>query len=56
MHTHDIIDNWNEKLAENIKSILSSTVTAGFAVGSFFLSGLTGHLIKFRRSILDVVQ
>jgi hypothetical protein len=41
MPTHDIIDNRNEKLAEHIKRVLSSTERARFAVGYFFLSGLT---------------
>ena len=38
---HDIIDNQQEKLAEHINQILDSTETAKFAVGYFFLSGLT---------------
>ncbi len=41
MPTHDIIDNRNEKLVDHIKRILSSTDRARFAVGYFFLSGLT---------------
>src|SRR5450755_4384965 len=41
MPTHDIIDNRNEKLVDHIKRILSSTDKARFAVGYFFLSGLT---------------
>jgi len=41
MPTHDIIDNRNEKLVDHIKRILSSTEAARFAVGYFFLSGLT---------------
>ncbi len=41
MPIHDIIDNRNEKLVDHIKSILSSTDRARFAVGYFFLSGLT---------------
>src|SRR5271157_5120197 len=41
MPTHDIIDNRNEKLVDHIKRILSSTERARFAVGYFFLSGLT---------------
>ncbi|MGD0010436.1 MAG: hypothetical protein ABSE93_18050 [Terriglobia bacterium] len=41
MPTHDIIDNRNEKLVGHIKGILSSTERARFAVGYFFLSGLT---------------
>ena len=41
MPTHDIIDNRNEKLVDHINRILSSTDEARFAVGYFFLSGLT---------------
>jgi len=41
MPTHDIIDNRNEKLVDHINRILSSTDAARFAVGYFFLSGLT---------------
>ena len=41
MPTHDIIDNRNEKLVDHINSILNSTDSARFAVGYFFLSGLT---------------
>src|SRR5207249_2408803 len=40
MPTHDIIDNRTEKLVDNINRILSSTESARFAVGYFFLSGL----------------
>src|SRR5438094_3676430 len=40
MPTHDIIDNRSEKLVEHINRILSSTESARFAVGYFFLSGL----------------
>ena len=40
MTIHDIIDNRNEKLVEHINQILSSTQSAKFAVGYFFLSGL----------------
>ena len=39
--THDIIDNRNEKLVDHINSILASSIRARFAVGYFFLSGLT---------------
>ncbi len=39
MPAHDIIDNRNEKLAENINTILDSTEAARFAVGYFFLCG-----------------
>jgi hypothetical protein len=38
---HDIIDNRQEKLADHINRILGSTEAARFAVGYFFLSGLT---------------
>ena len=41
MPSHDIIDNRNEKLVDHIKRILSSIDRARFAVGYFFLSGLT---------------
>lgn len=41
MPAHDIIDNRNEKLVDHINQILSSTEAARFAVGYFFLSGLT---------------
>src|SRR5881409_2194189 len=40
MPTHDIIDNRNEKLVDHINRILTSTESARFAVGYFFLSGL----------------
>ena len=38
---HDIIDNRNEKLVDNVNLILESTDHARFAVGYFFLSGFT---------------
>jgi len=41
MPAHDIIDNRLEKLADHINRILGSTAAARFAVGYFFLSGLT---------------
>ncbi len=41
MPTHDIIDNRNEKLVDHINQILSSSESAKFAVGYFFLSGFT---------------
>jgi len=41
MPAHDIIDNRSEKLVDHINRILSSTESARFAVGYFFLSGLT---------------
>ena len=37
---HDIIDNRNEKLVDNIEMILSTSEKASFAVGYLFLSGL----------------
>src|SRR5207249_3489951 len=40
MPAHDIIDNRREKLVDHINRILSSTESARFAVGYFFLSGL----------------
>jgi hypothetical protein len=40
MPKHDIIDNRREKLVDHINRILSSTESARFAVGYFFLSGL----------------
>src|SRR6266542_6568241 len=40
MPAHDIIDNRKEKLVDHINHILSSTESARFAVGYFFLSGL----------------
>ena len=46
MPTHDIIDNRNEKLVDHINRILSSTEAARFAVGYFFLSGLTSIVEK----------
>jgi len=51
MPLHDIIDNRNEKLVDHINRILSSTEAARFAVGYFFLSGLTciaGRLERVR--------
>ncbi len=41
MPTHDIIDNRKEILVDHINSILGSTECGRFAVGYFFLSGLT---------------
>lgn len=40
MPRHDIIDNRQERLVDHINRILSSTESARFAVGYFFLSGL----------------
>lgn len=41
MPLHDIIDNRNQKLVDQIKCILDSSSAAHFAVGYFFLSGFT---------------
>lgn len=41
MPTHDIIDNRNQKLVDQINCILDSSSSAHFAVGYFFLSGFT---------------
>jgi hypothetical protein len=41
MPTHDIIDNRKEILVDHINRILCSTESGRFAVGYFFLSGLT---------------
>lgn len=38
---HDIIDNRNQKLVDQINCILHSSSSAHFAVGYFFLSGFT---------------
>ena len=47
MSTHDIIDNRKEILVDHTNRILSSTEAARFAVGYFFLSGLTSVAGKF---------
>ncbi|MBI4218645.1 MAG: helicase, partial [Chloroflexi bacterium] len=39
--SHDIIDNQNERLVDQINRILGTTDAARFAVGYFFVSGLT---------------
>jgi len=44
-----IIDNRNEKLVDHINRILSSTGAARFAVGYFFLSGLTSVAEKLTK-------
>src|SRR4030043_257186 len=49
MPTHDIIDNQNEKLVDHINRILSSTGAGRFAVGYFFLSGLTSIAEKLAK-------
>ena len=41
MPTHDIIDNRERKLVDQINRILDSSSAAHFAVGYFFLSGFT---------------
>ncbi|MCC5627689.1 phospholipase D-like domain-containing protein [Nostoc sphaeroides CHAB 2801] len=41
MPIHDIIDNRNQKLVDQINCILDSSSAAHFAVGYFFLSGFT---------------
>lgn len=48
MPTHDIIDNRHEKLVDHINRILPSTDRAKFAVGYFFLSGLTSIAEKLK--------
>src|SRR4030042_3772482 len=48
MPTHDIIDNRKEILVDHINRILSSTEMARFAVGYFFLSGLTSIADKLK--------
>ena len=40
MPTHDIIDNREEVLLEYVKGLLRDSVSAKFAVGYFFTSGL----------------
>lgn len=40
MPTHDIIDNREQRLVDHIRQILSTTDSARFAVGYFFVSGL----------------
>lgn len=49
MPAHDIIDNRNEKLVDHINLILSSCELARFAVGYFFLSGLTSIAEKLAK-------
>ena len=39
--SHDIVDNRQEKLVDQINRILSTSESAHFAVGYFFLSGFT---------------
>ncbi|MCC5597775.1 hypothetical protein [Nostoc favosum] len=41
MPIHDIIDNRNQKLVDQINCILDSSAAAHFAVGYFFISGFT---------------
>ncbi len=40
MPTHDIIDNREEVLLEHVKNLLRNSVSAKFAVGYFFTTGL----------------
>ncbi|MFA4916087.1 MAG: helicase-related protein [Syntrophales bacterium] len=49
MPAHDIIDNRQEKLVDHINRILDSRDAARFAVGYFFLSGLTAISEKLSR-------
>jgi hypothetical protein len=47
MPAHNIIDNRREKLVDHIARILETSEAARFAVGYFFLSGLTvDNLLK----------
>ena len=48
MPAHDIIDNRKEILVDHINLILHSTESARFAVGYFFLSGLTSIAEKLK--------
>ncbi len=48
MPTHDIIDNRKEILVDHINKILCSTEAGRFAVGYFFLSGLTSIAEKLK--------
>ena len=48
MPAHDIIDNRKEILVDHINRILSSTEAVRFAVGYFFLSGLTSIAEKLK--------
>jgi len=47
--SHDIVDNRNRKLIDEINTILDTTEMARFAVGYFFLSGLTGIAEKLSK-------
>lgn len=49
MPAHDIIDNRQERLVDHINRILDSSNAAHFAVGYFFLSGLTAISDKLSR-------
>jgi len=44
MPTHDITGNRKEILVDHVNHIIGSTEAARFAVGYFFLSGLTPAL------------
>ena len=46
MPTHDIIDDRNERLVDDINRTFASTESARFAVGYFFLSGLTSIAVR----------
>ncbi|MBU2262803.1 MAG: hypothetical protein KKF02_12900 [Proteobacteria bacterium] len=57
MPAHSIIDNRREKLVDHINRILETSEAARFAVGYFFLSGLTAiseklSYIKERRLLI----
>ena len=43
MPTHDIIDNRTERLIDHLNQVLGTSESARFAVGYFFLSGLTSN-------------
>jgi len=47
--SHDIVDNRNRILIDEINTILDTTEMARFAVGYFFLSGLTGIAEKLAK-------
>jgi hypothetical protein len=59
MSLHDIIDNRREKLVDHINLILASWEAARFAVGYFFLSGLTSigqHLAGVKELRLPLLR
>jgi len=49
MPTHDILDNREGILLEHVKNLLRNSVSAKFAVGYFFTSGL--EALKKARSV-----